>query len=63
MSTQSKRLKTADHSLSAPVEDPLEGKGSYVTSDELENYNLHDDGLMVVDTNLVEAKTFPWEFK
>ena len=56
-----KRLKTnqpASKPFSVPVEDPLEGKGSILRSDDLYDLDLENDGVMVADTGIAEAKTF-----
>ena len=56
-----KRLKTnqpASKPFSVPVEDPLEGEGSILRSDDLYDLDLENDGVMVGDTGIVEAKTF-----
>ena len=67
LSKQSKRLKTNNPKThqSVPVQDPLEGKGLVVKSDDerLKEYRLWTDGFMVVDTrkntNLGKKKCFP----
>ena len=68
-SKQSKRLKrnTKTHQ-SVPVQDPFEGKGLVVKSndDKLEEYRLWRDGFMVVNTrkntSLGKKKCFPYKF-
>ena len=69
-SKQSKRLKTNNPKThqSVPVQDPFEGKGLVVKSndDKLEQYNLWRDGFMVVNTRkntrLGKKKCFPFKF-
>ena len=58
--THRKRLKTKQ-SQSVPVEDPFEGKGLHVKSDDddLYNNNLWRDGFMVLDTEFAERGCIP----
>ena len=61
-SKQSKRLKTHQSvNSNIVVEDPLAGQGSIVTSDDLKNLDLENDGIQVLDIGLF-GPSFPWEF-
>ena len=63
--TQHKKRLKRHQSVPLAVEDPFEGKGLQVRSDDddiMYEYNLWRDGFMVVDTGLFEEKQIPIRF-